>query len=136
MTHKNLGMLCLASALCSMTLKFWNMKNMQHIACIIVSRFFLLDQNFKFYLNLFPDCADVGGLLGFFLGCSILSFIEIVYFLFENCLSKLKDRFIKRGKNGNKKNAMWVSILIFCFVAISLIYFPLLDKQFQGKSMI
>ncbi|XP_070498133.1 pickpocket protein 28-like [Chironomus tepperi] len=50
--------------------------------------------------------ADVGGLLGFFLGCSILSIIEIVYFIIETCLGKFKYRFIKQRKNGSKKNAI------------------------------
>lgn len=61
------------------------------------------------HLNIHQVIADVGGLLGFFLGCSILSLIEIVYFLIQTCSSKLQSRLFgmqkasKKKKKSNKK---------------------------------
>jgi len=45
-----------------------------------------------------PVVADVGGLLRFFLGCSILSIIEIGYFIVESLSSKIKDFSKKKNK--------------------------------------
>ncbi|KAL7034938.1 hypothetical protein ACKWTF_008188 [Chironomus riparius] len=50
--------------------------------------------------------ADVGGLLGFFLGCSILSLIEIVYFTFETCASRLKYYVVAHGEQRRYKNSI------------------------------
>ena len=45
--------------------------------------------------------ADVGGLLGFFLGCSILSIIEIGYFIIEALSRKIKEFSIGKTKKRN-----------------------------------
>ena len=55
----------------------------------------------------FSVVADIGGLLGFFLGCSILSLIEIVYFLFDTCATSLFNRFkTRKTKFQKSKNIL------------------------------
>ena len=47
--------------------------------------------NFFKYLNIFfTVIADVGGLLGLFLGCSLLSLVEIFYFIFSALTKTIK----------------------------------------------
>ena len=52
-------------------------------------------QIFKIYLipkNYLSVIADIGGLLGLFLGCSLLSLMEIFYFLFAAIIEKLRQK--------------------------------------------
>ena len=55
-------------------------------------------------IGIFLVVADIGGLLGFFLGCSILSLIEIIYFIFEMCCNKLKNRLNNQKQIQSNKN--------------------------------
>lgn len=58
-----------------------NLSKKSKICCRI--RFKTVRQEFKYFSNNFlnfPVIADFGGLLGLFLGCSLISIIEIFYF--------------------------------------------------------
>lgn len=58
---------------------------------------------------LFYSRADIGGLLGLFLGCSILSIIEIIYFIFKSSI--LKIFLTTKVKNENSLNAIYLEAI-------------------------
>lgn len=45
---------------------------------------------FNFTLRYQIRFADAGGLIGLFMGCSLLSFAEIIYFFIQCCLAKTR----------------------------------------------
>ena len=81
---------------------------MQPTVCTTVSHFSQSYCQIQIIKKLFLVVADVGGLLGFFLGCSILSLIEIVYFTFEMCISRLKYYIVAHGERRRYKKPLKV----------------------------
>ena len=55
----------------------------------------------------------MGGVLGFFLGCSILSLIELIYFMFETCANSLRNRLQTRNSKAVGNNKIFLYILLF-----------------------
>lgn len=72
---------------------------MYHINFKIVSLKIFFKIYFAFAFNLcILVIADFGGLLGLFLGCSLLSMIEVLYFIGIVLKKKWHDRMIIRNK--------------------------------------